>query len=535
MLRLLRFQARRDRRQLSIWILSTGLFAAFSATAVLSEFGGLTERTALMTLAASNPALLALRGVPDGVAAGAVITFQVFTYLAIMAALMSTFLTVRHSRGDEEAGRAELVGATPVSRSSALIATLTLGALANVGIAIAVGLGFAASGLPLAGSVLVGLATGAVGLAFCGIAAVAAQLARSSRAANAIAGISIAVAFLLRAFGDALGTGTDSPLRVASAWPSWLSPIGWAQQVRPFGEASSWPLLLDVALAAVGAALALVLVHRRDLGSGVIGERPGRARAARSLRGSFGLAWRLQRSAMIGWSSGALLLGVFAGGLADPAVAAVESNASIRAAMQGLVPAGTSGLLDTFVAAIMTFLGVLAAGAAIQAVLRARSEETDGHTELVAAGAVHRGRLILDPLGVALLSIVGVLVVGGVSAGIAFAVSGHPDRIGSSLAAALVQLPAAAMFAAASALVLVLAPRVTVAVGWGLFAIGFVLAEFGGLFGLPEWVRGISPFAHTPVLPGSGAHWWPAVVMLVGAAAVAVAAVTLTRRRDLTL
>jgi ABC-2 type transport system permease protein len=187
------------------------------------------------------------------------------------------------------------------------------------------------------------------------------------------------------------------------------------------------------------------------------------------------------------------------------------------------------------VAAIMTFLGVLAAGAAIQAVLRARSEETDGHTELVASGAVHRGRLILDPVGVALLSIVGVLVVGGVSAGIAFAASGHPDRIGSSLAAALVQLPAAAMFAGASALVLVLAPRVAVAVGWGLLAIGFVLAEFGGLFGLPEWVRGISPFAHTPVLPGSGAQWWPAVVMLAVAAAVALAAVVLTRRRDLTL
>ncbi|MES2093622.1 MAG: polyketide antibiotic transporter [Actinomycetota bacterium] len=533
MLRLLRAQARRDRWQLLIWILSTGLFAAFSATAVLSEFGGLRERTALMTLAASNPALLAIRGLPDGVSAGSVISFQVSTYLAIMAALMSTFLTVRHSRGDEERGRSELVGSTPVSRSSSLAATLGLGALANVGVVIAVSLGFGASGLPAGGSILSGLATGAVGIAFCGVAAVAAQLARSSRAANSLAGAAIAAAFVLRAFGDALGTPDGSPLRLASSWPSWLSPIGWAQQVRPFGEAAALPLLLDVALAGAGTTIAVVLVRRRDLGSGVVGERPGRARAARSLSGSFGLAWRLHRGAVIGWSAGALLLGVFAGGLADPAVAAVKANAAIRDAVGGLVPGGTAGLLDTFVAAIMAFLGVLAAGVAVQAVLRVRSEETDGHTELVSAGAVHRSRLVLDALGVAVLSIVIVLVVGGLSGGLAFVAAGHPDRFGITLAAALVQLPAAAMFAAASALVLVLVPRLTVPVGWGLLAIGFVLGQFGGLFRLPDWVRDISPFTHTPVLPGSDVRWWPAIVVLLVAVGFSLAAAALTRRRDL--
>jgi ABC-2 type transport system permease protein len=462
-----------------------------------------------------------------------VIYFQVFTYLAIMAALMSTFLTVRHSRGDEEQGRAELIGATPVSRSSALGATLTLGTLANGGIVVAVSLGFAASGLPIAGSVLSGLATGAVGLAFCGVAALAAQLARSSRAANSIAGIAIALAFLLRAFGDALGTPTTSAVRLDSAWPSWLSPIGWAQQVRPFGQATAVPLLLDVALAVLAGTLAIVLVRRRDLGSGVVGERPGRARAARSLSGSFGLAWRLQRSSLVGWSLGALLLGIFAGGLADPAVQAVKDNASIRAALRGLVSGGTAGLLDTFVAAIMAFLGVLAAGVAIQAVLRARSEETDGHTELVLAGALRRGRVVIDALGVAVLSIVVVLVVGGIAAGLAFVAAGHPDRFWISVAAALVQFPAAAMFAAASALVLVLVPRLTVPLGWGLLAVGFILGQFGGLFGLPDWARDISPFMHTPVFPGSDVRWWPAVIVLALAVVVGAGATALTRRRDL--
>lgn len=533
MWRLLRAQARRDRWQLLIWIGGTGFFAVFSAVAVAGEFDGRAARVAIVTLASSNPALLAIRGIPDGASSGALITFQVFTYLAILAAMMSTFLTVRHSRGDEERGRAELIGATPVARSSALAATLVLGTLANLGIAIVVAAGFAAAGLPLVGSILTGLATGAVGLAFCGVAAIAAQLARSSRAANSLAGATIGLAFLLRAIGDSLGQTSANGLRVTSAWPSWLSPIGWGQQVRPFGQASGWPLLLDLALAVAAATGAVALARRRDLGSGLLGERPGLSRASGSLRGSFGLAWRLQRGAIIGWSIGAALLGVFAGGLADTAIGAVKQNASIRAAVQGLVPGGTAGLLDTFVAAIMAFLGVLAAGVAVQAVLRARTEEAEGRSELVLAGAIYRGRLVVDALAVAVLSILIVLAVGGLSAGLAFAAAGHPDRFGLSLAAALVQFPAAAMFAAAAALVLVLAPRLTVSVGWSLLALGFLLGQFGGLFGLPDWLRDVSPFTHTPVLSGSDVHWAPPIVVLVVALAVGLGSVVLTRRRDL--
>ncbi len=532
MWRLVRAQARRDRGQLALWILGTGSFAAFSALAVASVLGTESARVALVRLASSNPALLAIRGIPDGSSLGALISFQLFTYLAILAALMSSFLTVRHSRGDEERGRAELIGSTPVARSSALTATLLLGSFANAGIVVAVTLGLASAGLPLAGSLLAGVATGAVGLAFCGIAAVAAQLARSSRAANSLCGGAIGLAFLLRAFGDALGTSSDNGLRVTSAWPSWLSPIGWGQQVRPFGEATGWPVLLDLALAVGAGAGAVALARRRDLGSGILGERPGRSRGAASLRGSFGLAWRLQRGALIGWAIGAALLGVFAGGLADPAIAAVQQNPSIRAAMAGLVPGGTTALLDTFVAAIMSFLGVLAAGVATQAVLRSRAEETEGRFELVLAGAVRRGRLVGDALAVAAISIAIVLLVGGLSAGIAFAAAGHPDRFAGSLAAAIVQFPAAAIFAATSALVFTLLPRLTVTLGWSLLALGFVLGQFGGPFGLPEWLRGVSPFLHTPVLSGSAVQWVPALVMLGLALAGGSASIALMSRRD---
>lgn len=533
MVRLLGAQARRDRWQLLVWIGGSGVFAMFAAVAIASEFAGRAARVALVMLASSNPALLAIRGISDGASIGALVTFQVFTYLAILAALMSTFLTVRHSRGDEERGRAELIGATPVSRSSSLLATLLLGTLANAGIAIVIAAGLAVTGLPLTGSMLSGVAAGAVGLAFCGIAAITAQLARSSRVANSLAGATIGLAFLLRAIGDAAGQASANGLRVTSAWPSWLSPIGWGQQLRPFGEAAAWPLLLDLALGAVAGAGAVALARRRDLGSGILGERPGPARASASLSGTFGLAVRLHRGAIIGWSIGAAVLGVFSGGLADTALAVVTQNPSMQAAVRGLVPGATTDLLDTVIAAVMAILGVLAAGVGVQAVLRARTEESEGRSELVLAGAVHRGRVVVDAVAVAVLSILIVLAVGGVSAGLAFIASGHADRVGISLAAAFVQFPAAVTFATVTALMLVLMPRLVTSIGWSLLALGFVIGQFGGLFGLPDWVRNISPFTHTPILTGPELHWWPAMVVLVVAFAAGLAAVILTRRRGL--
>ena len=60
-------------------------------------------------------------------------------------------------------------------------------------------------GLPVAGSVAFALAITTCGLAFAAIAALAAQLAASARAARGIAIGVLGAAYLLRAVGDASG------------------------------------------------------------------------------------------------------------------------------------------------------------------------------------------------------------------------------------------------------------------------------------------------------------------------------------------
>ena len=122
-LRLVLFQARRDRVTLPVWILGTTLLSFATSTAVATQFGDEASQVAILTLAASNPAFLFLRGLPDGTGVGAVVFFQGYAYTAVLAGLMSTFLVVRHTRSDEEPGRADLLGAVPLPRAASLVAT----------------------------------------------------------------------------------------------------------------------------------------------------------------------------------------------------------------------------------------------------------------------------------------------------------------------------------------------------------------------------------------------------------------------------
>jgi ABC-2 type transport system permease protein len=68
-------------------------------------------------------------------------------------------------------------------------------------------------------------------------------------------------------------------------------------------------------------------------------------------------------------------------------------------------------------------------------------------------------------------------------------------------AGALVQIPAAWVMVGIVVAVFGLMPRLTKAT-WGLLVAFLLLGEFGPLINLPAWVMNISPFAHTPRMPG---------------------------------
>ena len=535
-LRLGLLQARRDRGVLAAWILGITGIGYAAATAITTQFGGDNERAALISTAAASPAFLFLRGLPDGISTGAVTFFQGFSFTAVLAGLMSTLLVVRHTRADEDQGRLELVGSTPVGRTASLLAVLLLSVCANGLLALAVAAGFIGAGLPAAGSFLAGAAVGAVGLFFAAAAAVVAQVMPSGRSANGVSAAVVGGAYLIRGAGDALGTADTSLLHVTAAWPSVLSPIGWGQRIRPFTDSDPLPLLVLTAGAVVLAVLAAALQNSRDLGASYIAaNESGPERAGSGLVSMLGLAWRLQRGTLAGWTVTAGVLGLVAGGLGPVIRDALAGNPSVAELISRLVP-GEASMVDLFTTAMLGLAGVMAAAAGIQAVLRLRAEEAEGRAELLLAVPASRLRWLGGALAVAAISTTAVAAAAGASAAVVLALGqAGGSSPGTVLAGALAHVPAALVFPALTVLVFSLRSRWAGPLGWGSLAVALVLGQFGELLGLPAWLQDLSPFRHSSAMPVEAFNLDGALLMAAVAVAAAAAAARLVRERDLAI
>lgn len=272
-------QARRERVPLTVWILGIGLLALFISSAVATELGAEASRTAIITVAGASPAFLFVRGLPDGSSVGAMVFFQGYVFTAVFAGLMSTFLVIRHTRADEELGRAELIGSTPVRRSAPIKATLVLGGTANLVLAHCVAAGFPAAGLPAAGALTAGAAVGSVGVFFVATRGLVAQIMPSGRASNGEAAALVGGAYFVRGIGDAFGTPSADSTHVTSGWLSWFSPIGWGN-APGFTVADPTPLIVLTAVGLLLAIAVVVLRSRRDLGESLQTDRTGRERAS---------------------------------------------------------------------------------------------------------------------------------------------------------------------------------------------------------------------------------------------------------------
>jgi ABC-2 type transport system permease protein len=527
---LVQHRLRRDRVQIPIWILSIAALVFLAAVGLHDTFGSLAERTVLVRLATANPAIMLLRGPPQGTDLDAILIFTLMSFLGVLAGLMNTFLAVRHLRAEEESGRAALVSATPAARIKPPISTLVYGLGVNLALFAAVGGCFVAAGQDLFGSLVTGLALAAVGVTFLAVGAVASEVMPSARAANGIGVGAVLLSYLLRGLGDAFGTVSDDGLYVTSAWPSWLSPIGWAQQTSPFTGNTLTPLLPSVVVAVALVVSAALIVSRRDSGASVLATGAGRSEARSALSSSLGLAWRLQWPSIVAWCLAGALFGVFGGSLST-AVNQEVIGASPIADELGRLGGGGS-LAEAFVSVIFTVVGVVAAGSGIQAIVRLRQEEALGTGNLMLATPQSRRAWLAGYLVVGTVAIVAVLMVGALASVISALLIGAPESVGISVEAATAQLPAAFLFLAGIALVWALLPRFTAAIGWAALTAAVFLGIFGQLIGLPDWTADLSPFTHNPLPAGDDTDWSGGVAMAGLAIVAGVAASILFLRRD---
>jgi ABC-2 type transport system permease protein len=525
---LLRLAMRRDRVVGSVWVLGLFVFVVSQAASIVSLYPTQADLDRLARTATgigANPAVVALQGPAyDASTYGGATAWQVVTPGVFLIGLMSLLLMTRHTRQEEETGRAELVSAGVVGRHAWLAAAWLFVLGVNLVLAALSVLGYVAVGLPVAGSVALAVGCGLNGLVFAGVAAVTAQLTEYARPANGMAFAVLGGAFLLRAVGD-----TASGL----SWLSWLSPIGWGERFQPFAGERWAVLLLPVALLAVLVVVVVALRDRRDLGAGVLATRLGPERAPAWLGSPLGLAWRLQRGALAGWAVGAAVAGLSFGVLAQDMAQFAAEDPETAEMLASLGGAGS--ITDIYLAAVLSWVGLLAAGYAVQATLRLRSEEAEQRAEPVLATAASRVGWAASHLLVAAAGAAVVLAAGGLVAGLAHGLragdlAGQLPRV---LGAAMVQLPAVWVLAAVGAALFGLLPRVVVGATWAILGLVLAVTIFGEPLRLSRWLLDLSPFIHLPRLPADAFTATPLLWLVAVAAVLAAAGLAAFRRRDL--
>ncbi len=526
---LLRLILRLDRIKLPLWLIGVCFLIIITPVSIRAvtnteaETQGVTPEAVLAqqaVLVGNSGASVAMQGPPDALDTfGGRYAFEIGAFTFAIIGLMNVLLIGRHTRAEEESGRAELVRAAAVGPWSSIAAVSIVAVAANLVIALVTTVAFSADGLDPGRSFLFGAALGLCGLVFAAVTLVWVQVFEYGRAATGASLAVIAIAFALRAVGDVQENGL-----------SYFSPIGWSQAINPFGEPELWPLVVLVAAIAVSFGVAIMLVRRRDVGAGLIDQRPGPATASRSLLSTFGLAWRLQRTTLAWWCIGIAFMGATYGSVLNEIESFVEEMESMRDVLEQMGMTGDA-IRDGFLTLILSMIALIAGAGVIQSMLRPRGEELAGRAEPVLAGHVSRTSWLGAHLLLSVLAAPVFMVVAGLSVAVADgAITGEITDLRGVLGAALVRTPALWAVAGIGVLLYGLAKEYTLGV-WLAFAVTAFVFLFGELVRLPDMALNVSPLRHVTHLPG-GDQGMTAIVVLtaIGLATFAGGMAMFTRR-----
>jgi ABC-2 type transport system permease protein len=471
---------------------------------------------------AENRGLRLLYGEPYDVATVSGYTaWRVGGTLAIAAAVFGVLAAVRAWRAEEDAGRTELVLANPLSRAAANRAALAAIAAGILILWLAELAGFVAGGLPAGASAYLALATASVAAVCVGAGALASQLAPTRRSALGIGAAAVAVWFVLRVVADtASGLG----------WLRWATPLGWAEELRPFTGAQPLVLLLPAAVTLLSLAAATRFAARRDIGTGLLPARDSAEPNLRLLSSPTAQALRAERGILAAWLAGVAAFAFILGGISK-SISSADVSRSVQEQIAKLgsgsivTPTGYLGFVFIFfVLAISVF--------ACTQLTAARQEEAEGRLETTLALPVGRGRWLGGRLVLALAAAAGVALAAGVFtwAGAASAAAGV--SLPRMLEAGANCLPVAVLFGGIAALAYAVAPRASAGIAYGLVAVAFLWQLVGSLVGAPRWLVDATPFAHVGLVPAQAFRPVGAAVMAALGAAAALAALERFRRRD---
>lgn len=521
--------ARRATRSAVLWGALFGWLVFDEARRYYDDFPTDASREDFARSLGTNTALTAVIGPARRLETlGGYVAWRLFGLLIIVGAIWGLLLATRLMRGEEDAGRWELLLAGRTTRRHAtgqalagLAAGLAVLWTLTAGFTLAAGLDPDVD-LSVSSSLFYATAATASAAMFLAVGALTSQLGPTRRQATGLAAAVFGVSYLVRMVADS-GLGL--------AWMRWASPLGWVENLRPL--TGSQPLaLLPVVLAVVAAGgAAMVLAGRRDVGAGLLA-RPEAARAnLRLLGGPAALVVRLERWVALAWIAGLALLALIFGVVAESAAEADIGVEEIEEVVGRL--GGRGGGALAWIGYEFLFIAALVAFAAAGQVSALRGEEADGHLDHLLARPVSRARWLAGRVGFG----AGVVALIGLATGVGgwMGLASRRSDIG------FVEMLQAGVNVAAPALLILgvgtllygLAPRLAAPLLYVLVLWSFLVQVVGSSITDNHWVLDTAVLSHVGPVPATSLEW-TAVAWLTGLGlAATLAGLAAFQRRDL--
>ncbi len=471
-----------------------------------------------------NPAVRMMNGVPHALdTAGGFTVWDGGWLMQIVVAVWAILATSRLLRGEEDLDRADLVLAAPVRAPAVTAVAVGVVVVEAAGIGLAAALAMAAMDQAWAGSALLGVGLAGVGATFAALTAVLSQLVEVRRRVVGVGAGLLGLAYVLRMVGNSAdGRG----------WVRWTTPMGWVDELRPFGGTNAVAIAPMVVLTAALGLLAVRLRAARDTGGALLAPESAGRSHLRLLASPVAFAWRSTWATLAAWAAGVAAVAAVMGALVSTMIDWLNDDEGYQ---QLIASVGLDAALSVegFTAVMAFVFGLAVALQVVWRVGAARTEEEAGRLENILARPVGRlrwlgGHVLLAAVGGVALTLVSGMAMwaGGRAAG------SDVLGLGDTLAASVNTLPVVALVGGLAVALLGVQPRLTVPVPVTLAVVAFVLYLIGPALQWPGWVLDLSPFTHLALVP---AEPWAAaagVVMTVIGTALAAAGALGFRIRD---
>ena len=473
---------------------------------------------------ADNPAFRAIYGLPTAVdSLGGFMVWRVQILITVVGALWVTLATSGVLRGNEEAGRFDLMLATPLSLARATSTSLIAVLAAPLLVAVVAASALQAAGAPAGGAWLWGAGLGLMVTTFAALAALTSQVVPERLRAGGLAAAVVLAMLLLRMVADGYkGAG----------WVRWTTPFGWLENLHAFGGNDLLPLIPLIGAPLVLAGSALWLARRRDTGAGLVRAADTAPRAGtRMLTGPLGFLTGRRLRGLIGWALAVAVVGVFSGALADSFTGFVSSPQYVQELDEfgmgaAVTPRGFLAIMDAILAVVM-------AGYAVTCVHSDYADEVAARLDMPYSNKVTRTRWAGSSLLTMAAGLVALTVVTALTTWAGSAIAGAGLSAADCFEGAANVLPVAAVFLGFAMLLHGLWPSWTAALVGGLVIVLYMVSLLGPGLSWPKWLVDLSPFHHLALVPAQPPGWAALGVMLGIAAAAAAVGLAGYAHRDL--